>query len=341
MKIEKNIHKTELKAFLQKNYGLKVKNLTFVPKGEVAYSYIVKCFDGAKYFFKIYDKDSKALYDISSLNINVELIFLLRKAHQLTNICYPIKNLNGDFISWFKKLYFCVLFNFINGIDLGGPPFKSHDIKKIAQLLACTHGIPLNHSLLQRFEKEDFGIDYVVDGIESFFKHSDRYFNAIQRELNDYLKANKNYILDALKNLQRVRKIIRRKKIKFVLTHGDPIPNNFLKDKNANLYLIDWESTKYAPRERDIWFYIEHPRGRFLKEYRRISGCTALNIDIIEFYLYLRHLGDLVHWVKRIFSDKNSFHQSKNDLVGIKADCNLQKLKESFKNMKIELEKYS
>jgi len=39
----------------------------------------------------------------------------------------------------------------------------------------------------------------------------------------------------------------------WVITHGEPYGANLLSDERHKLYLVDWDSALYAPRERDLW----------------------------------------------------------------------------------------
>src|SRR5581483_7089112 len=37
------------------------------------------------------------------------------------------------------------------------------------------------------------------------------------------------------------------------LTHGEPSGTNLLRDQHGAVYLVDWESARIAPPERDLW----------------------------------------------------------------------------------------
>lgn len=43
----------------------------------------------------------------------------------------------------------------------------------------------------------------------------------------------------------------------WVVTHGEPHSANVLRGKDGTLHLIDWDTVRLAPRERDLWMVIE------------------------------------------------------------------------------------
>ena len=85
-----------------------------------------------------------------------------------------------------------------------------------------------------------------------------------------------------------------------VLTHGD-IGNNLIKN-NQRLYIIDWDYSRVAFPERDIWFMV-----RSLDEYEKIKAMfinSGIDIPIRKerliyyslhsfFFHFLNHLVDI------------------------------------------------
>jgi len=49
------IEDKQLILFIQKNYGILIKNIEFIPVGDSAYSYKVNCIDEQQYYLKLFD----------------------------------------------------------------------------------------------------------------------------------------------------------------------------------------------------------------------------------------------------------------------------------------------
>lgn len=61
---------------------------------------------------------------------------------------------------------------------------------------------------------------------------------------------------------------------RWVATHGEPHTRNQLRTTNGRTFLVDWESLKLAPRERDLRFLVDQGHGAL---------CTA-DPDLVEMF---------------------------------------------------------
>ena len=87
-----------------------------------------------------------------------------------------------------------------------------------------------------------------------------------------------------------------------MVTHGDAA-GNVLVDGDA-VYVVDWDTIRLAPRERDTWFHLHTPG--FLALYRAYVPGYTFDMDIYHFYLYWRYFDDLWGFVDKILSPELS-----------------------------------
>ncbi|MDO8452906.1 MAG: phosphotransferase, partial [bacterium] len=131
MVTEPNIKQAELLDLLNKEYPLQVKSLTFLPKGEVSWVYILKCTDGAKYLLKIHK--AKVL--------PAERFGLLSDLHEkagINGLTYPQPTKDGQLQVEILG-YPAVLFNYIEGKTALEAKPTDEEYEKFGALLAKIH----------------------------------------------------------------------------------------------------------------------------------------------------------------------------------------------------------
>ncbi|PYE48989.1 phosphotransferase enzyme family protein [Deinococcus yavapaiensis] len=86
----------------------------------------------------------------------------------------------------------------------------------------------------------------------------------------------------------------------FVVCHTDAHGGNVLRDANGDLWLIDWETARLAPREHDLWMLHDGLR-EVLPAYEAALGRRVTpHGGTLGFYLYRRVLEDLAVDVRAI-----------------------------------------
>ena len=131
----------------------------------------------------------------------------------------------------------------------------------------------------------------------------------------------KKEIFRLLEKTVILSKTFRLKETDFVICHTDPIPQNLIINKNHDVFLIDWDGVKLAPKEHDLWFYLWENPTLFLTSYKNIYGNFTLDKEILLFYFYYRILEDLTYWVYTILYENVEDKQNKNDLREVEFYC--------------------
>jgi spectinomycin phosphotransferase len=78
----------------------------------------------------------------------------------------------------------------------------------------------------------------------------------------------------------------------WVLTHGEPHRANVIRASDGRLFLIDWDTTLIAPRERDLRMLLDDDLTGW-EEYVAAGGPASLNPDALELYRRWWDLADI------------------------------------------------
>jgi spectinomycin phosphotransferase len=73
-------------------------------------------------------------------------------------------------------------------------------------------------------------------------------------ELADFLRSRKEVIRDLVRRAERFSGMLQERSAQFILCHGDIHGWNLLIDTNGALYMVDWDTLVFAPKERDLMF---------------------------------------------------------------------------------------
>ena len=87
-----------------------------------------------------------------------------------------------------------------------------------------------------------------------------------------------------------------------VITHGDAHHYNIIQTKD-NLWLVDWDGVKIAPKERDLWHY---EGVSLFMEYQKIDPTYKINHELCHWYRLQRFLEDCRYYLERVLLNKNS-----------------------------------
>ena len=92
----------------------------------------------------------------------------------------------------------------------------------------------------------------------------------------------------------------------WVVTHGEPHRANVLVDTNGRLLLIDWDTTRVAPRERDLWLVLDDELTGW-DEYAAVMGDASLDLEALGVYRRWWDLADIAGFVAdlRAVKDEN------------------------------------
>ena len=298
-----------LKDILKENYNLRVTNFSPVLVGEMGESYVVAG-DTEKYFLKILHKNK--IDSVKNLEATLALTAFLKKSG-IEEIGYPIPSLSGE-LKISLENYYLVLQNYIDATSLQS--LETDDITKIAEIVAKIHGASI---IDLEIEEETYGTEY-ADLLLKQLAVAEKEDGVWPKAVRDLLLPHKSRLEADLERLHFFSAQTSSTKKTLVITHGDLILNNILKDKAGKIYIVDWDMAKLALPERDLWFFAKDNGVKFLSAYQKLTD-YSIDKNVMSFFLYKRYLEDIVYWLEEILTTDVSDQQKQADLEGIRISC--------------------
>ena len=80
----------------------------------------------------------------------------------------------------------------------------------------------------------------------------------------------------------------------WVVTHGEPHSANFLRSTSGAIYLIDWDTVRLAPRERDL----ELGEGLAFETYLQVADPPPVRLEARELFRLRWSLSDICAYVR-------------------------------------------
>lgn len=126
-----------------------------------------------------------------------------------------------------------------------------------------------------------------------------------------FLKSKSSDILNMIERTEKLASMLKEQPLEYILCHADIHGWNLMTDREGTLYVIDWDTLVFAPKECDLMFIgagiwdsgrtATEEEALFYKGY----GQTNINLDAISYYRFERILKDIAEYCEFIFlSDK-------------------------------------
>jgi spectinomycin phosphotransferase len=97
----------------------------------------------------------------------------------------------------------------------------------------------------------------------------------------------------------------------WVLTHGEPHRGNVIVGAEGALFLVDWDTTLVAPRERDLQIVLDEKLSGW-DEYASVVGDVPLDPEALDLYQRRWELADIAIFV-RLF--RRAHEEDENSLA--------------------------
>ncbi len=327
MRIEPDFDKSALIAALNRAYNLAVDQLTFIPYGEVAFSYVasggkVGSAKPARYYLKVLDDTRLARLSAARLDFYLPAMVWLYDKAGFERLPRPIPTRDGALYATFDRKIL-VLFEFVGGEIPSEQILHTPTLwTQLAALVAHLHRSPAPTD--GNLPPEIFDAPFesgLRDGLATLpaLTPAD---GPGKCALRDLLLPHTPAILHRLDRLHALADRARTLNPPQVLCHTDIHAMNLLLNPAGELYVLDWEGVRLAPPEHDLFMFTKNADFTdFLREYRDRGGQTPLHAEVFGFYFYRRNLEDLADWVIRILYENTNETQNALDLTEIQCDC--------------------
>jgi spectinomycin phosphotransferase len=318
MKTPPSADLNELKTSLDFLYGIQVKEIVFIPKGECSWGYRVDTTIGRSYFLKMYRGQAFPAW-IASLTYHL--------CHQegIEGISAPVPDRSGEMLVTLGG-YPAELFDFISGQTLWQSAPSKEILFRLGQLIGRIHSCKADRRDCLRVEQFD------IPGMEAY----DRVVQAVRRKRahSEAASTAVKLLRPVLSQLEELRDgiLLYREKARKVaidpcINHGDPTPGNILITSDGKLTLIDWDDMILAPPERDLVFWEQDhvffdgiSSAPVLEGYRSVTGKFELNPDLTGFYHRLWTLSEIAEYGQRLLFEEHDLEQNRSDLDNLREE---------------------
>jgi spectinomycin phosphotransferase len=324
MKVKYDIDDSKIIGSVEQRYGISIAKLEFIPFGDSAYSYIVICADGKRFYLKLFDlENGRQKESADRLDFYLPMTWSMYHKGLFVNLTYPIKTTDGHFYTRMNSIALA-MFNYIAGETLADAyPFSQKIIENIASSAAEIHHKVTPRIESAKLEIENFDLSFLLDLSGTLATLETASFDSTSKSsLQKLVLPRKEEIAGLIHSLQTIRSKLQADPGKMVLCHGDIWGGNLILDSTGTLHFLDWESSLIAPPERDLFGYIGEEFETFVCRYQgRLNQPVTLHADLFRFYAYRRHLKNLTNWLMNIMYRNTNEAQDENDLDMIENHC--------------------
>jgi Ser/Thr protein kinase RdoA (MazF antagonist) len=320
MRLEPQFDQGRLIACAAAEYGVALRRLTYIPRGEASYSYVAEASDGATYILKVLDASRLAQITAQRMTFVLPLLHELRSKALLPNVPQPVFTASRAPVACCGECQL-VLLDYVEGENpdratLHRPDVWARLARDVAHLHAATEALESPCP-----EVETFEIPFetaLLDGMAALAK-----VTAMDRPghqaLASLLLDQADTLMALLTRLKELADLARDLVSSHVLCHTDIHRWNLLIDADDVLTIIDWEGVKLAPAEHDLFAFNGDDFAAFLDAYLCAGGVRDLHAETFGFYFYRRNLEDLTDYIVRILYE-NDDAQSVMDVSAVASE---------------------
>jgi spectinomycin phosphotransferase len=303
-----------IKAALQAHYGISVTAPTFLPIGNDSASsvYRVDATDGATYFLKLR----------AGAGFSVPSLVVPRYFHDqgVPHIVAPIPTITQTL--WVSVNDFALtLYPFIDGRMGAHVGLSEQHWRAFGAMMKQIHSIQLPPDLLQIVPREPFiptRRSLITDLETAISKQT--FANRMERELAAFWHARRDDIHTLVDRADVLGHQLRQASAPLVLCHADMHTWNVLLDTAQQFWLVDWDETILALKERDLMFVVggiggdqvgPHETACFLQGY----GDTAIDPRALTYYRYAWAVQDIAAYGESVFFLPDLGEETRRDAV--------------------------
>ena len=312
--IEKpNITDERIISALREIFLIPVIGVEFLPLGldSAAWAYRVEA-KNATYFLKL----RKEIPNPAGI-----LIPRFLKQQGIQQVMAPLSTQDGE--AWASADdFFFILYPFIAGervIDVGMS--DTHWVE-FGSVLKKLHSMKLSLEFLSQIKRETFIPKQLgfAKGLHAQVKVR-KYDDPSQEELAVFWLENYETIGTILERTESLAKRMQETNLEFILCHADIHTANLLLTDDDKIYIVDWDETLLAPKERDLLFVIgsifnDTSDGRWERLFFQGYGETEVDPLALAYYRYDWCVEDMGEFAKDVFGRENLGEETKVNSIG-------------------------
>jgi spectinomycin phosphotransferase len=277
---------------LRDEYALNVTAISFLALGADADTavYRVTAGDDDAYFLKLRRREAFA-------ESTVQVPQVLQEAG-IAPLIVPVATTTGRL--WIPlEVFAAILYPFIKGHDGFDQPLTDRQWVELGAALKRIHATALPPAISGRIPREEYSSRWRdrVRELQHWATEA-AVIDPITAALAAFLRLRHDIITDLVERAESLGAALRAQRPVCVLCHADLHAFNVFISDDGRLHIVDWDTTIFAPRERDLMF-IGGGIGGVWNEDREAElfyqgyGTTEVNRTALAYYRYERIVEDI------------------------------------------------
>lgn len=294
------IQDEEIIACLENQYGLRVEQIAFLPLGVDLNTAVYRCTtdDGTASFVKLRRGEfipacvvvPKYLSDLG-----------------IKQVIPPIAAQSGEL--WARLAPFTlILYPYVAGQNGFERNLSDRQWVEFGTALKRFHSTEFPAAITRGIPREDFSPHW-RDTVKKFLARimEEIFENPVAADAAAFLKTKADDTLELVGRAEQLAQLLKEQPRDFIVCHADIHAWNLLIADDGALYMVDWDTLIYAPKERDLMFVGSglggHGRSPQDEEAWFYQGYGSTQIDPIglAYYRYERILEDIAVFCEQIF----------------------------------------
>ncbi len=300
-------------ACLRDSYGIAIARIEFLPIGNdsSAWVYRVSVDDGNTYFLKV----KSGIVDEPAVAVPRFL-----KDQGIEQVVAPLPA-NTRKLWQTMDQFALILYPFIEGrigMEVG---LSDSQWMEFGPVLKRIHSTRLSPELLGKARRETFHPKWsrIVNQLQAKIIASD-YDDPFEKELAAFWKGKSESISNIVDRAEELGRMLQHKPLEFVLCHADIHTANVLLDQENRMFIVDWDETILAPKERDLMFVGGGVGGatdsaREAALFFRGYGQTELDTLALAYYRYEWVVQEIGDFGERVFLMKDVGDETRQNAV--------------------------
>lgn len=293
---------------LRENYSIPATGIEFLPLGldSSASAYRVEA-DNCVYFLKL----RKQIPNPTGI-----LIPRFLKEQGIAQVMAPLSTQDGGAWACADDFFF-ILYPFITGKRVIDAGMSDACWVEFGSVLKRIHSSKPTSKLASQLKRERFVSQWIewVKKTHAQVKARE-YDDPFHKQLAAFWLENYETISTILERTETLAKRMQKTNSEFVLCHADIHTGNILVTEDDKLFIVDWDETLLAPKERDLLFVIgsifnDTSEGRWEQRFFEGYGVTEVDPLALAYYRYNWCVEDMGAFAERLFSVENVGEETK------------------------------
>lgn len=309
--LKKEIREEEIIDLLNIYYGIDTQAMQFISDGADinAFAYKVDTKSNS-YFVKFKYSDQN--------EINLSIVKLLHDSG-IKEIIFPINTIEGKL---FQQLdhFSMIVYPFIHAPNGFNQNLSEKQWERLGKAVRKIHDTPIPTLIQKQLRKETYSSKW-REIVRSLYNKidSEQSDDQITATFKSFFKRNINRIQRIVDSSAVLSEKIQPDLKRYVLCHSDIHAGNILVANDASIYIIDWDESMLAPKERDLMF-IGGGVGNVWNKPQEIHhfykgyGRTSIDTTILSYYRHERIVEDVALYGKDLLLHDQS-DQSRREML--------------------------